>query len=88
MIDSHLMKELVTTLTERGQVSIPAKIRRRLGMKPGARVCWQEVSDHECRLLVREEGPGAEAMRGYAADFRETRSTKEWMSKLREGEAD
>jgi len=82
------MGELITTLTERGQVSVPAQIRKRLGMKPGTKLCWQEVSDHECRLLIQEEGPGAEAMRGYAASFRKARSTNDWMSELREGDGD
>lgn len=83
-----VMSELITTLTDRGQVSIPAKIRENLGIKPGTKLCWQEVSDHECRLLIREEGPGAESMRGYAASFRKARPTKDWMRELREGETD
>jgi len=82
------MSKFITTLTERGQVSIPAKIRKNMGMKPGAKLCWQEVSDHECRLLVRVAGPGAESMRDDAASFRKTRPTKDWMRELREGDAD
>jgi len=82
------MKELITTLTDRGQTSIPAKIRKSLGLKPGAKLRWQEVSDHECRLVVDEKSPGAESMRGYAASFRKTRSAAAWMRELREGETD
>lgn len=29
-----------TTVTERGQTSIPAEIRKRLGLKPGQRLEW------------------------------------------------
>lgn len=31
-----------TTVTERGQTSIPAKIRKHLGIKPGQRLEWTE----------------------------------------------
>ena len=82
------MKDLVTTLTERGQVSVPARIRKKLNMNPGDKLAWQTVSDHECRLLIRQKGPGAKAMLGYAASFRGTRDTNEWLRELREGEAD
>jgi len=82
------MKRHVTTLTERGQVSVPAEIRRDLRLTPGAKLHWQEISDHECRITVREQGPGAQAVRGYAASFRKTRTTAEWLAELREGETD
>jgi len=31
-----------TTLTDRGQTAIPAKIRRRFGLKPGQKLEWVE----------------------------------------------
>ena len=34
------MKELVTTLTSKGQVTIPVEIRRALGLKPHDRVAF------------------------------------------------
>jgi len=84
------MKILATRLTERGQISIPAKIRKDLRLKPGARLAWHEVSDHECILTVLDEstGPGAKAMLGFAKQFRETRRSADWMDELREGERD
>ena len=34
------MKEIVTTITQRSQVTIPAEVRRVLGVKPGDRVAF------------------------------------------------
>jgi AbrB family looped-hinge helix DNA binding protein len=82
------MKTMATMVTDRGQVSIPAMIRKRLNLASGQRVTWEPVSDHECRMLVVAEPrvPGATAMLGYAAKFRRVRRTSEWMADLREGE--
>lgn len=84
------MKELYTTLTERGQISIPAQIRRDLHLKPGMKIGWEEISDCECRLVIKQEkrGCGARAMLGYAKQFRQTKSTDKWMSELRDGDLD
>ena len=51
---------------------------------------WQEVSDRECRLVIDDgtTGPGAEAMLGYAKQFRPTRRSDVWMRELREGDND
>ena len=82
------MKKLETVLTERGQISIPAQVRKHMRLAPGARLQWQELSEHECRLIVQrsEPGPGAHAMLGYARRFRKIRPTAEWMRELRAGE--
>lgn len=82
------MSDLVTTLTERGQISIPAKIRRKLHLSPGDKLHWEEVSPNECRLVVQRDAEpvGAEAMLGYARQFRETKRTAEWMAELRAGD--
>ena len=82
------MKTLVTTVTERGQVSVPAEVRRRMGLKPGRRLLWEPTSDTECRVRVSADGraPGAVAMLGYARRFRKPRRTSEWIADLREGE--
>ena len=32
------MKSIVTTMTQRGQVTIPAEVRRKFGLKPGDKV--------------------------------------------------
>ena len=82
------MKKLETVLTERGQTSIPAQVRKHMHLKPGTKLHWQEVSEHECRLVVQPEhpGPGAQAMLGYAKSFRKSRPTADWMHEIREGD--
>lgn len=83
-----IMNPLETMLTERGQTSIPAKVRRHMHLTSGTRLRWEELSGNECRVIVQrpQAGPGARAMLGYAASFRKTRSTREWLRELREGE--
>jgi AbrB family looped-hinge helix DNA binding protein len=86
------MNDLITTLTERGQTSLPASIRRDLGLRPGQKLIWQKVSDTECRVIVqpRTRRLGARAMRGFMKRFELGRgwpqSTDEWLKLLREGE--
>ncbi len=43
------MKELLTTITQRGQVTIPAEVRRVLGVKPKDKVAFQ-IEDGQVRL--------------------------------------
>jgi AbrB family looped-hinge helix DNA binding protein len=82
------MKTFVTTVTDRGQVSIPAEVRRQMRLSPGRRLLWEAVSETECRVRVSDElrAVGAAAMLGYARRFRKTRRTSEWLAELREGE--
>jgi hypothetical protein len=83
------VKSLVTTLTERGQASLPASLRKELGLKPGHRLRWQKLSACEVRLIVEvgKEIAGPKAMLGFAKTFRSPRRTAEWMKDLRAGEA-
>ncbi|HZK65981.1 MAG TPA: AbrB/MazE/SpoVT family DNA-binding domain-containing protein [Chloroflexota bacterium] len=46
------MRELLTVVTREGQVTIPAEIRRALGMKRGDRVAFVMEKD-EVRLVPR-----------------------------------
>jgi AbrB family looped-hinge helix DNA binding protein len=82
------MKTNITVVTERGQVSVPAEIRRRLKVTPGTRLKWVPLGEDECKIVVVPDkpGPGARSMLGYAKLFRETRPTHQWMKELREGE--
>ena len=76
-------------LTERGQVSVPASLRRAMGLLPGQRLHWEQVSDREIRVSLREEKPpGPLSVLGYARRLRDTpaRRTADWMRELREGE--
>lgn len=84
------MKTEVTRITERGQVSVPASVRKRLGLVPGRKICWEVISDQTCCVTAVESPDarlGAGAMRGFARTFRKTRATEDWMRDLRAGEA-
>jgi len=82
--------KLTTVVTERGQVSIPALIRKELGLKTGQPLVWEKISDRECLVKVprRKKPAGAMAMLGFAARFRgeKGRRTARVMTELREGE--
>jgi AbrB family looped-hinge helix DNA binding protein len=44
------MKEIVATVTQRGQVTIPAEVRRLLGAKPYGKVAFQ-INGEQVRLV-------------------------------------
>jgi bifunctional DNA-binding transcriptional regulator/antitoxin component of YhaV-PrlF toxin-antitoxin module len=80
-----------TILTERGQTSVPAQLRKELRLKPGARLRWERISGTECRVIIEppaEEKPNPVAALGFGPRTldRPARSTREWMKSLREGE--
>jgi bifunctional DNA-binding transcriptional regulator/antitoxin component of YhaV-PrlF toxin-antitoxin module len=84
------MEPLITTLTERGQTSIPALLRQQLHLETGQKLRWQKVSDREFRVELVDEDkvPGPLAMLGHARRFQpdDRRGTDAWMRELREGE--
>lgn len=78
-----------STLTDRGQVSVPVELRKALGLKAGQKLAWAQVSDHEMRVWVQNDAPpGPMAVLGYARKIRDAkpRRTDDWMRELREGE--
>jgi len=84
------MKGLCTTLTKRGQVSVPASLRKELRLKPGQPLLWEKISDDECRVRIvrpREAG-SARSMRGFMKRFQTDpglpKTTAGWMKLLRE----
>lgn len=78
----------ISVVTERGQVSIPARLRKELALGKGRRLLWEKAGDSEMRVVVlpEPEAPGAVGMLGFARRFRKTRRTEDWMADLREGE--
>ena len=44
------MERIESKISAQGQVSVPARIRRRLGLTPGSRIEWCEVGDE---VIVR-----------------------------------
>jgi AbrB family looped-hinge helix DNA binding protein len=81
-----------TTITERGQVSIPAELRREMHLTAGQVVVWEKVSPTECRVIVppaRKVKPNPVAALNFAREHGlESMPTDEWMRILREGEED
>lgn len=82
------MASKISTVTDRGQVSIPASLRKELSLSQGQRLLWQRSGERELRItvLADDQPKGARAMLGFAKSFRETRTTADWMAELREGE--
>ena len=83
------MSENTSTLTERGQVSLPAAIRKEMGLHTGQKLHWECISEREGRFVVEETEPaGPMATLGYARRLRggAGRRTAEWMRELRSGE--
>ena len=84
------MDKFTTVVTERGQVSIPAAIRKELRLKAGQPLVWEKISDRECLVKIpRKKKPvGAMAMLGFAARFRgeKGRRTASVLAELREGD--
>ena len=76
-----------TVVTERGQTSIPAGVRKEMDLRPGVHLRWERVSEDELRVSVEREPQGDPlAMLGFASRFRPVRSTADWMAELRDGE--
>jgi AbrB family looped-hinge helix DNA binding protein len=80
------------TITERGQISIPAQIRREMRLEPGQVVVFERISATECRLIVEPRPvikPDPLAAIGFAQRHGlPAMTTEQWMDLLREGEED
>ena len=80
-------KTNITVVTERGQTSIPARLRKEMKLAEGQRLLWERVEDDEIRVRVVGSGRADPmAMLGYAKRFRKVRRTAAWMKVLRAGE--
>lgn len=78
-----------TTVTERGQTAIPARLRHEHEVTPGTRLVWESVGPDEWKVWIeRQPAPAADPMKmlGFAKRFRATRRTADWMKELRAGE--
>jgi bifunctional DNA-binding transcriptional regulator/antitoxin component of YhaV-PrlF toxin-antitoxin module len=78
-----------STLTERGQVSVPASVRKAMKLLPGQILRWHHISEREVRVSVEPKAaPGPLAMLGYGRKLKPgaARSTASWMREIRAGE--
>jgi AbrB family looped-hinge helix DNA binding protein len=80
------------TITERGQVSIPAQLRREMHLEPGQTVLWERISATECRLVALAAETIAPdplaALRFARQNGLEEGSADAYLQALREGERD
>ena len=70
-------------LTSQGQVSVPAEVRRRLGLGPGSVLEWEEDGE---RIVVRRSGRYSSAEMNavlFPAGAGATRSTKDLKAGIR-----
>ena len=75
-------------LTERGQASLPAAIRKEMGLRTGQRLRWEKISDREIRVTLKSDKTGDPmAALGYFQKLgRPKRRTDEYMKEMREGD--
>jgi len=83
--------DATTVVTERGQVSVPAALRKSMNLHRGKKLRWEQVSERECRVFVEAEtSPSPLAALGMGPRLRGdsmARPTAEWMREIRDGEA-
>ena len=91
MINRHdtlfIMNE--SSLTERGQVSVPAALRKAMNLRTGERFRWERISDQELRVSIAlKPSQGPLSVLGYARKLRKgpPRRTAAWMAELRGSE--
>ncbi len=81
-------KRLSSTISSKGQVTVPLDIRRRLGLREGDRV---EFLIHGDQTLIRpataQENP-FERYIGILPAFEEKRQISRWISELRDDDDD
>jgi len=84
------MEESLATITAKGQVTIPAEIRKALGLKPGDKVAFT-LNQGEVKLepspSALRDGFGAVRPRRKPEDFTELRGkAREWVAQKAEEE--
>ncbi len=86
------MNDAISSLTERGQVSVPASIRRAMGLQPGQELSWRKLSEDEVRVQVlrRKKSRNPTSVIGAGKKVHQARGwptrTDAWLKVLREGE--
>ena len=72
----------ISRMSERGQVSVPISIRNVLGLTPSSLIAWTLNAETGTATLSPVRTPqkgGAQAALGFAARFRKTRRTADWL---------
>ena len=72
----------ISRMSERGQVSVPISIRNVLGLTPSSLIAWTLDAETGTATLSPVRTPqkgGVQAALGFAARFRKTRRTADWL---------
>ena len=75
------MKLSQSRLTSQGQVSVPAEVRRRLGLAPGSILEWSEVGD----TVVVQRAHRRSSPEVHAALFPEGTPLRRTIAELKDG---
>ncbi len=82
----------LSTLTERGQLSMPASLRRKARLKAGQKLIWRWISDREFKVTVQPltTAPGPMAALGFARKFSKSKglSSDAALKEIRAGDRD
>jgi AbrB family looped-hinge helix DNA binding protein len=77
-------ESMKAVVSERGQVTIPQRLRRRLGIRPGQVLDFEEEAG---RLVVSKVGPADDPVTAVLGILNEPGSTDAWLNEIR-GEPD
>jgi antitoxin PrlF len=70
------MKEIIATVTSKGQVTVPVEIRRHLGLEKGKKIAF--VVDEEGNVSLRPPTfPDIDSLRGVAGTLAQPKSWNE-----------
>lgn len=77
------MKEIVSTITSKGQVTIPAEVRRHLGLKKSDKISFVIEEEGDVRLKAPRY-PSVDSLRGAAGSLKKPLSWSEMREIARE----
>ncbi len=77
------MKQILATITSKGQVTIPVEVRRHLGLKQGDKVVFVLEPEGRVRLMAPKY-PTIESLRGIAGTLPRPMSWQEVKDTARE----
>ena len=77
------MRQIVSTVTSKGQVTIPADVRKHLGIKQGDKLSFV-IEDHGAVRIERPRYRDVASLRGAAGSLGKPLSWKETLGTARE----
>jgi len=83
-----MTSDSITTVTERGQVQIPADLREQLELKPGQRLAWRVLPGGDLHVhVLREDHASRRAQwRLYVSALQGERSSDDLLAEARSGD--